>query len=304
MDQPAPGPAVDRAVGADRPRADQGLHGPRDFVRVNAEEARELALGREHRAARVPLDQPGYGHLAREPAALGHAVRQPCLEQVPAIREGRLVALLALDEPEPLLELRHRALERARLRGLQHEDVRAQLASVLRVLVEHRVHDPPRRVREPPGLVLDAVVTRPLAAAHERVEHREQIERDEERTTLQELAVVHAFGGRQGVFQIPGEADPGVVVRVPGPARVRPAGDRLPETGHALGEPVEGRAEADVAHERERVALAVHSARRQPAKPTIAKPVERVGGQRRFLTGGRPPFARAGLSLTTFPSLL
>src|SRR5215510_11917598 len=273
VDQPSPGPSVDRAVGADRPGADQALHRPRHLVGAKAEEACELLLGREHRAARVALDQPRDSGLAREAAALGDLRRQPRLEQVPAIREGGLVALLALHEPEALLELGHRALERARLAGLEHEDVRAQLARVLRVLVEHRVHDPAGRVRQPPRLVLDLVVARPLTPADERVEHREQIERDQERAPLQELAVVHALARRQRVFETPREADAGVVVRVPGPTRIRLAGHRFPETGHALGEAIEGRAEADVAHERERVALAVDAARRQPAEPALAKAV-------------------------------
>src|SRR5262244_3315743 len=175
VDQPAPGPAVDRTVGADRVRPRQALHRPRDLPGLKAEETRELALGREDGAARVALDHAGDGGLARQPPSRRDLVRQPRLEQVPAVGECRIVALLALDQPEPLLELRHRALELPRLRGLQHEDVPAELACVLRMLVDHRVHDPPGRVREPPGPVLDRVVARPLAAAHQRVERWEEI---------------------------------------------------------------------------------------------------------------------------------
>src|SRR6516164_958108 len=65
VDQPPPGPPVDRAVGADSVRPRQALHRPRDFARLKAEETRELALGREDRAARVTLDDAGDGRLAR-----------------------------------------------------------------------------------------------------------------------------------------------------------------------------------------------------------------------------------------------
>ncbi|PYN13799.1 MAG: hypothetical protein DME05_17595 [Candidatus Rokuibacteriota bacterium] len=143
-------------------------------------------------------------------------------------------------------------------------------------------------MRESPRLVLDLVVARPLAAPHQGIEHREEIERNQEGPALQELTVVHRLAGRQRILQTPGEADAGVVVRAPGPARIRFAGDRFPETGDALGEPIEGRAEADVPHEREGGALALDAALREAAEPTVAEPMERVGGQQSSLFSGRP----------------
>src|SRR5207302_1212024 len=64
----------------------------------------------------------------------------------------------------------------------------------------------------------------------------------------------------------------------------RPARHRLPQAGDAFGKPVEGRAEADVAHERERAALALGALRRQPAELAVAQTTERGAGQRRLLT--------------------
>src|SRR5215831_14027726 len=64
VDQPSPGPAVDRAVRVDRVRARQALYRSRDFAGLQTEETRELALAGEDRAARVALDHAGDGSLA------------------------------------------------------------------------------------------------------------------------------------------------------------------------------------------------------------------------------------------------
>jgi len=125
------------------------------------------------------------------------------------------------------------------------------------------------------GLVLGPIVTRALAAAHERVERREDVERDQHRAALEELAVIHLPSGRQRVLQLPGQPDGRVVVRPPGPARPRAAGHRLPETGHALREAVKGRAEADVVDEGQGLAPIAHAQRRRAAEPLVAPALER-----------------------------
>ncbi len=263
-------------VGVDRPRGDEPRHRPRRLLGRHTEQAGEQPLGREHRAARVALDHARERGVAGHPPAGGDRLREPGLDQLPAVREGRLVALLALDEPEPLLQLRHRALELARLRRLEHEHVGPQASRVLRMLADHRVHDPARRVRQSAGLVLHAVVARPLPAAGQRVEGGEEVERHQERPALQELPVVHALARRQRVLEIPRQADAGVVVRAPGPARIRPAGHRLPKARHTLREAIERRREPHVVDERERGALAADAERWARARSCGVGPGHRL----------------------------
>src|SRR5882762_5815189 len=126
VDQPASGPTVDRVVGVDRAGGDEPRHRARRLVGRHSEQPREQPLGGEHRTARVALDHAGQRGLARHPPAGGDRLRKPRLDQVPAVREGRLVTLLALDDPEPLLQLRHRPLELACVRRLEHEHVGPQ----------------------------------------------------------------------------------------------------------------------------------------------------------------------------------
>src|SRR5204863_8121630 len=111
------------------------------------------------------------------------------------------------------------------------------------MLAHERSHEAVRALREVPGRVLVAVVARALPAPHEGVERGEEIERDQQRTALEELAVVDAPLRRQRVLELPRQADARVVVRAAGPARARPAGHGLPQTRHTLGEAVEGGAE-------------------------------------------------------------
>src|SRR5262245_9961806 len=158
------------------------------------------------------------------------------------------------------------------------------------MLVDHRLHDTARGVREPPRLILDAIVACPLAAADQRVKGGKEIERHQQGPALQELAVVDAAGRGQRVLQLPGEADARVMVRMARPARVRATGHRFPQARHALGEPVERRAKADVADEGEGGALARPATRRRAAEAPIAKALERLCPHE--------------VSLTTFPSLL
>ena len=98
---------------------------------------------------------------------------------------------------------------------------------------------------EPARLVLGAVGARPLSPAHERVEGREQVERDQQRPALEELAVVDVAPGGQHVLELPGEPDARVVVRAARPAGRGPAHHRLPQTAQPIGEAVEGGAEPD-----------------------------------------------------------
>src|SRR5216117_1835260 len=240
---------------------------------------------------------------AREPPAPGDGVGQPRLQQIPAVRERRLVALLGLHHPEPLLQLGHRALELVRLPGLEHEGVAAQLARVLRVLAGERVHETPGRVREAARLVLGAIVARALAPARERVEGREDVERDQHRPRLEDLAVVDVTRGGQVVLETPGQPHAVVVVRVPRPARARAADDRLPQARHALRKTVEGRAEADVLHEGQRGLRAPHAEPRRAAEAPIASCLEIAGGRRRsariagWHSGSAPSFFRRRLAV-------
>ena len=75
------------------------------------------------------------------------------------------------------MQLGHGPLELAGLGRVEQEGVAAQLARVLRMLADERVHEPPAGVRQPPRLVLLAVLTGPLATAHERVKGGEDVER-------------------------------------------------------------------------------------------------------------------------------
>src|SRR2546426_11853278 len=75
---------------------------------------------------------------------------------------------------------------------------------------------------------------------------------------------------------------------MPGPARIRAAGHRLPQAGHALGEPVEGRAKAHLSDEREGFAFSVHAVRRRPTEWAVAKAPERL---RRHPIRGSPRIA-------------
>ena len=105
------------------------------------------------------------------------------------------------------MQLGHRALELAGRRGRKHERAGTQLPRVLGVLGDEDVEQPLRGVREPPRAVFAEVVPRPLPAARERVEGRKEVERDQERPPLQELAVVHLTPGGQRVLQLPRDAD-------------------------------------------------------------------------------------------------
>src|SRR2546430_10115584 len=200
----------------------------------------------------MPRDEAVERGGAREAPSLGDGLGQPGLQQIPAIGERWLVALLRLDHPEALLQLGHRALELARLGRLEHEGVPAQLARVLRVLAGERVHEPPGGVREPPRVVLGWIVARPLPSAAERVERRKDVEGHQYRPRLEDLAVIDVARRRQVVLELPRQPDAVVVMRMTWPARPRAPDDRLPQARHALGEAVERRAEADVLHEGQR----------------------------------------------------
>ena len=154
-----------------------------------------------------------------------------------------------------MLELGHRPLELARAMRPEHERVGPEIARVLRVVADECVHEAACRLRHASGRVLLAVVAGALAAAHEGVEGGKDVEGDEERAALEELAVVHPLPRGQRVLELPGAADGGIVVRAARPPRARPAGDGFPQAGHALGKTIEGRAEPDVVDEGERLSL-------------------------------------------------
>src|SRR5256886_51236 len=219
MNQPATRPPLYTAVGAERAGRDQSVHRAGHLLGPESEEARQQSLAAEDRAPRVALDQLRHRALAGEPPPFRHRLRQPRLHQVPAVRERRLAPLFGLDHPEPLLELGHRPLELARLRGLEHERVGPQPARVLRVLSDQRVHQAACRVRHPPRGVLPAVVARPLPPAGSGVEGGKELEGHQQRPALEKLSVVHAFLRRERVLQLPREPDGRVVVRAPRPAR-------------------------------------------------------------------------------------
>ena len=65
-----------------------------------------------------------------------------------------------------------------------------------------------------------------------------------------------------------------VVMRMARPARTRMPDDRLPETRHALGETVEGRAEADVVDEGQRARRASHAQAGRAAEAAVALRLE------------------------------
>ena len=137
------------------------------------------------------------------------------------------------------------------------------------------VEQPPRRVRQPSGPILAEVVGRPLPAADDGIERGKEVERDQDRPPLEELAVIHLAAGRQRVLQLPGEPDPVVVVRAAGPVRIRAPDHGLPEARQALREPVEGRAAADRVHEREGAPGGADPAAGEAAEVPVAPPEER-----------------------------
>src|SRR2546430_192400 len=135
----------------------------------------------------------------------------------------------------------------------------------------------PRWTRRPPRLGRVAVLTGPLATAHERVEGREDVERHEHRSRLEALAVIDRARRRQIVLQPPRQSDAVVVMRMARPARTRTPDDRFPETRHALGETVEGRAEADVVDEGQRARRASHAQAGRAAEAAGALRLQSAG---------------------------
>jgi hypothetical protein len=135
-------------------------------------------------------------------------------------------------------------------------------------------------MREPPRLVLQPVVARPLSAARERVEGGEDVQGHQHRARLENLAVIDVASGGQVVLQAPGQPDAVVVVRVARPARPCATDDRLPQARHALRKAIEGRAEADVVHEGQRALHAADSQARRAAKASVAPRLE-IAAQRR-----------------------
>src|SRR5262249_4565796 len=111
-----------------------------------------------------------------EGTAFRHGLGQPALEKIPAIGEARLITLFRLDDPEPLLELGHRALALAGLGRVQHEGVGAQRARILWAFPGEAVHKPLGGGGHAAGPVLREVVASALTAPHESVEGREEIE--------------------------------------------------------------------------------------------------------------------------------
>src|SRR5262249_3971432 len=186
---PGPRPAGDLDAVADTSRPGQTGDGAGRFLGLESEETNHAGDCRIHGAVEVAHDQQVERGGPAELPPLGYGIGQPLLNEIPPIRKGGLVALFRLYDPQALLELRHRPLEFPRPACLEHERVRPQAARVLGTLAEEAVHEPLGRRRHAARPVFGGVVTRALAAPHEGVEGREEIERDQNGAPLDELAI-------------------------------------------------------------------------------------------------------------------
>ena len=141
----------------------------------------------------------------RRPSATG--LGQPALDQIPAIREARLVALLGLDDPEPRCSS---AMARSNSRVLPGSSMKPSARRLRVYCGDSRIRLSMRRFAvsdSRPASYSATIVARPLPPAHQRVERGEHVERHQHRPALQELAVVDVAAGGQPVLELPREAD-------------------------------------------------------------------------------------------------
>src|ERR1700730_10957141 len=269
-------------------RFHQARGGLRRLRRVQAEDPRHASRRRVDRAVQIADEKPVERRRALQCPTFGHLFGQPALEQVPAVGEAGLIALLGLDYPEALLELGHGSFEFARLGRFERERVCAEPARVLWALAGKAVHEPLCRRRHAPGAILRGEVARALAAAHQRVESREEIEGDQYGTPLQKLAVVAAAARRQRVLELPGQADASVVVGMTGPAWPLASHHRLPEAGEALRKPIKGGANPDRVPDGGRRTLGAHPQTRKMTEAPRPFRLERPRFHRQRYTNSTP----------------